>query len=340
MSRILRIGTRGSKLALAQTRAVVSALERANPGTGFDVVVIKTQGDRSGAAGTPFGAGVGVFVREIERALVEGRVDVAVHSLKDVPTDLAPGTSIAAMPKRADARDVLVSRGGLCLADLPMGGKVGTSSARRRAQILMIRPDLEAVPIRGNVDTRLRKVTQGENGLSAIVLAAAGLARLGWKMGTRRYDSANGDIDTDAQEGAEPHNGHVPIFPEYLPVDRFPPCAGQGAVAVQARADDAEANGLAAKVDHPPTRAACETERAFIAALGAGCRTPVGAYATVDGDTLKITGAVYSEDGADCICGEGSGPMADAETIGAGLAESLGAKGAYDLVARTREQVG
>jgi hydroxymethylbilane synthase len=312
MSRILRIGTRGSRLALAQTRAVVGALERAAPGTGFDVVVIKTQGDRSGETGTPGLPGVGVFVREIERALVEGEIDLAVHSLKDVPTETALGTVIAAVPERADPRDVLVSREGLALDRLAPGSRVGTSSARRRAQILRARPDLEAVPIRGNVDTRLRKVAEGENGLSAIVLAAAGLARLGL------IDRAT----------------------EHLPVDRFPPSAGQGAIAVQVRADDVETCELAGCLDHAESRTACEAERSFIATLGAGCRTPVGAYAAADDGAVKITGAVYSEDGTDEIRGEDSGPAGQAAETGARLARRLGARGAFDLVSRAKEQIG
>ena len=309
MSRVFRVGTRGSRLALAQTRAVVSALEKANPGTDFEVAVIKTQGDRSGAAGTPFGAGVGVFVREIERALVEGEIDLAVHSLKDVPTDLAQRTAIAAVPERADPRDVLVSRDGLKLADLAPQSRVGTSSARRLAQLLRARPDLEAVPIRGNVDTRLRKVAEGENGLSAVVLAAAGLVRL------ELIDRAT----------------------EHLPVDRFPPPAGQGAIAVQVRADDADACEIVGRVDHAESRAACEAERSFIAALGAGCRTPVGAYATVEGGTVKLTGAVYSADGDDEIRGDESGPVAEARETGTRLAERLGQRGAYDLVGAARK---
>lgn len=311
MSRVLRIGTRGSRLALVQARMAVDALERANPDAGFELVIIRTEGDRSGAAGAAFGPGVGVFVREIERALIERRVDIAVHSLKDVPTDLAPGAVIAAVPERADPRDCLISREGFPLDDLPPGGRVGTSSARRRAQILRARPDLEAVSIRGNVDTRLRKLEEGRDGLSAIVLAAAGLARL-WLI-----------------ERAT----------EILAVDRCPPSAGQGAVAIQVRADDAEACEIARRIEHGESRAACEAERSFIAALGAGCRTPVGAYATVDNGTVKLTGAVYSQDGADEIRGNESCPVAQARAIGARLAGHLGREGAYDLVATTREQV-
>ena len=311
MSRTIRVGTRGSRLALAQTRGIASALEKANPGASFEIACIKTQGDRSGAAGTPFDAGVGVFVREIERALVEGEIDLAVHSLKDVPTGLATGTVVAAVPERADPRDVLVLREGPSLEDIPPGGRIGTSSARRRAQILRARPDLETVPIRGNVDTRLRKVAEGENGLSAIVLAAAGLARLGL------LDRAT----------------------EHLPLDRFPPSAGQGAIAVQVRADDTKTCGIVEQLDDRDSRAACEAERSVIAALGAGCKAPVGAYARVDGDTLSLLGAVYSEDGSDEIRARASGPVEDAREIGARLAERLGHEGARDLVAAAKEQV-
>jgi hydroxymethylbilane synthase len=312
MSRGVRVGTRGSRLALVQTRAVVGALERANPGTGFEVVVIKTRGDRSGETGAPGLPGVGVFVREIERALVEDHVDIAVHSLKDCPTELAPGTVIAAVPERADPRDVLVSRGGLALKDVPPNSRIGTSSARRRAQVLRARPDLEAVPIRGNVDTRLRKVEKGVDGLSAAVLAAAGLARLGL------VDRAT----------------------EFLPCDRFLPSAGQGALAVQVRADDREAVELAGCLDHAESRTACEAERAFIAALGAGCRTAVGAHATVRGGMVRLEGAVYSQDGSVEIRGEDSGPAGEAAETGARLAGQLGAAGAFDIVSAAKEQVG
>ncbi len=330
MSRTFRVGTRGSRLALAQTRAVVATLERACSEAAFEVVVIKTQGDRSGktVSGTvcakhpsgrpgkrfltPFSPGVGVFVREIERALVEGEIDLAVHSLKDVPTETARGTVIAAVPERADPRDVFISREGLKLAELAPGSRVGTSSARRRAQILRARPDLEAVPIRGNVDTRLRKVAEGENGLSGLVLAAAGLARL------ELVDRAT----------------------QFLTLDRFLPPAGQGVIAIQVRADDREAVELAGCLDHAESRTACEAERAFIAALGAGCRAAVGAHATVEGGTVKLRGAVYSQDGSVEIRGEDSGPAGEAAETGARLARWLGTRGAFDLVSAAKEQVG
>lgn len=310
MKRRFRIGTRGSELALAQARTVVKALERAAPGAAFELAVIRTEGDRSGAAGTAFGPGVGVFVREIERALVERRVDIAVHSLKDVPTDLEAGTVIAAVPERADARDALISRDGATLDSLSPGGRVGTSSARRRAELLRTRGDLEPVPIRGNVDTRLRKLERGEDGIGAIIVAAAGLERTG------RAGRAT----------------------EILPPSSFVPAAGQGALAVEVRADDTEANDVAGRIDHNESRAACEAERAFIRALGAGCRTPVGAHADVEAGALRLTGAVYSNDGAREIRGEESGPASEAARVGTRLAERLGREGAYDLVSASREQ--
>ena len=314
MSRAFKIGTRGSRLALAQAGTVVEALERAEPGASFDLVVIKTQGDRSADAPGARPFGVGVFVREIERALVEHRVDIAVHSMKDLPTDPTAGTLIAAVPERADARDVLVTRDGLAFDQLPRGARVGTSSARRRAELLRARADLDLAPVRGNLDTRLRKLDQGAGGMSAIVVAAAGLARLGLL----------GELEKERNV-------------EFLPLERFPSAAGQGALAVQVREDDAEARDVVGRIDHLASHAACEAERAFIRTLGAGCRTPVGAYAAVAGDAVKLLGAVYSGDGAECVGGEDSGPAAEAAGVGARLAERLVAKGAGELLAAARE---
>jgi len=318
MSRAFKIGTRGSKLALAQAGTVVEALELSAPGASFELEVVRTQGDRSADAPQARSFGVGVFVREIERALVEHRVDVAVHSMKDLPTDVTAGTLIAAVPERADARDVLVTRDGLTFDQLPSGARIGTSSPRRRSELLRARGDLALVPVRGNLDTRLRKLDEGEGGMSAIVVAAAGLARLGLLVGL---------MDAGAEGSTA----------EFLPLERFPSPAGQGALAVQVCEDDDEARDIVGRIDHLASHAACDAERAFIRSLGAGCRTPVGAYATVAGDAVKLLGAVYSADGAECIEGEESGTIAEAERVGARLAEMLVAKGAGELLAAARE---
>ena len=244
----VRVGTRGSRLALAQTELVLSRLRAAHPGVAFELVIVTTQGDANRAAPLA-GMGLGVFVSEIERRLASGEIDLAVHSLKDMPTALPDGMAIGAVPERADPRDVLVCHLGHTLARLPAGARIGTSSPRRAAQIAEYRPDLTIVPIRGNVETRIRKAAGDE--CDGAILAAAGLHRLGL---------------ADA-------------ITEYLPPDRFVPPPGQGAMAVEIRADDARMAALVAAAHHPPTAAAVAAERAFLSILGGGCQVPVGAYA-------------------------------------------------------------
>lgn len=310
MSRIVRVGTRGSALAMTQTKWAMGELEGANPGARFEVVSIKTEGDRSAEVNAPPGIGVGVFVREIERALIAGEIDVAVHSMKDMPTGLTPGTVVAAMPPRVDARDVLVSASGAGLDDLPAGCRVATSSARRTSQLRAARPDLVSIPIRGNVDTRLRKLEDGADGMSAMILAAAGMIRLGFE-------------------------GRIT---QLLPLERFLPSAGQGALAVQVRADDGEARTIASAIDHGETVAAVTAERALLATLGAGCKTPVGVHAFVRGAALRLVAAVYSTDGAEIVYGEEIGPRDDAVALGIRLGGCLGSQGAHRLVAAAKER--
>ncbi|MHC4249494.1 MAG: hydroxymethylbilane synthase [Planctomycetota bacterium] len=307
-ARVLKLGTRGSALALAQARWVAAALEGAT-GVAPELVIIKTEGDRSAEREAPLGSRVGVFVREIEKALLSERVDIAVHSMKDVPTSLAEGTVIAACPEREDARDCVVLRTGNALSDLAPGSRIGTSSARRRAQLLRARPDVEPVPIRGNVDTRLRKVAEAYDGIEGVALAMAGLARL--------------DLGDRASEA--------------LDLERFPTAAGQGALAVQARADDEEAIAAASALDHAPTRAACEAERAFMRSLGAGCRTPVAAHAEVRDGMVGLVGAVYSPDGSREVRGEAQGDAAEAAAVGEKLAAELASRGAGELLELSRE---
>lgn len=250
MSAGLRLGTRRSALALAQARLVADAV-RASTGSVVELVEVTTTGDRSTASLTQLG-GTGVFVSALREALVEGRVDLAVHSLKDLPVDPAAGVVLAAVPERGDPRDVLVARDGLGLGTLPPGATVGTGSPRRRAQLLAARPDLDVVDVRGNVDTRLSYVATGR--LDAVVLAAAGLGRLG------RADEAT----------------------EVLSYEVMLPAPGQGALAVECRAGD-DVTARLAGLDHAPTRAAVTAERAVLGALEAGCSAPVGALATLDG---------------------------------------------------------
>ena len=293
MSSSLRIGTRGSRLALIQAHCVARLLRQADPLLAPEIVAIETRGDRQPEG--HIAPGAGIFAAEVETALLEGRADLAVHSLKDLPVALAPGTVIAAVPRRAGAADVLVSRSGRGLGALPPGSRLGTSSLRRRAQLLRARADLEAVPLRGNVLTRLARVRRGDDGLSAAVLASAGLERLGLLY----------------------------LVGERLPLETFLPCPGQGALAVQARADDGRAIGAARALEHRESRLACSAERAFLAELGLGCSAPVAALATLESGALTLRGAVYAPDPKDDARGEDSGDPAEAEELGRRLARRL-----------------
>lgn len=288
---VLRVGARGSELSLAQTRWVIARLERAHPGVRCEIVTIETHGDRH--AGAMAGLPVGSFVTEIERALLEERIDLAVHSLKDMPTAGPEGLVVAAVPERELPHDVLVTREPVDLFSLPEGFVVGTSSPRRAAQMTRHAPQTQVRPIRGNVPTRLEKLKAGEFG--GIVLAAAGLARLG----------AKGEHE-------------IP-----LPMPPFLPAPGQGALAVQTRAEGA-ARELAAAVDDAWTRAAVEAERAFLAASGGGCHAALGAWAVVEGigeDQLRLSGQMFI--GGEPAEGEVVGPLGRPEAIGAELARRL-----------------
>jgi hydroxymethylbilane synthase len=257
MSRTFVIGARGSKLSLRQVELVSDALRAAHPDLSLEVREIRTEGDRSTAPLAEIG-GLGVFTKAIEDALLAREADIAVHSLKDLPTQLAEGLTIAAVLPRADVRDALVTRDGIPLADLPPGARIGTGSGRRAVLLRALRPDVETAEIRGNVDTRIRKVESGE--YDGAVLALAGLERLGL-----------------ADKAA-----HV------FSVDEMLPAVGQGALAVEVRADDAETLALASPIDDPATRACVDAERAYLARLGGGCRQPVGACAVIDRDQLWL----------------------------------------------------
>jgi hydroxymethylbilane synthase len=249
--------------------------------------------------------GKGLFVREVEDALLRDELDIAVHSLKDLPAVPPPGLVLAAFPPREDARDVLVTRVAGALDDLRPGAVVGTSSPRRRALVLALRPDLAVEPIRGNVDTRLRKL--GAGGFDALVLAAAGLRRLGL-----------------APEHCRP-----------LDPDVFVPAVGQGIIAVEARADDRATLRRLARVDDPSTRACALGERAYLARLGASCNTPMAAHARLEGHTLHMTAIVASEDGRRILRASAAAPAADAERLGQELADTLLARGAAEVTALT-----
>jgi hydroxymethylbilane synthase len=299
----LRLGTRRSALALAQSTTVAEAVRRC--GHDVELVEVVTEGDRSTDAITTLG-GTGVFVTELRQQLLDGRIDLAVHSLKDLPTQAAAGLVVVALPQREDPRDALVSREGVTLAELPSGSRVGTGSPRRTAQLRALGLGLEVVAIRGNVDTRLRKVDDGE--LDAVVVAAAGLARLG------RIDAAA----------------------EILDPGQMLPAPGQGALAVECRADDQTLRDALAVLDDPVTRAATAAERTLLAALEAGCTAPVGALADVavgdDGDEIYLRAVVATTDGSTAIRLSATGPFNDPEGLGRRLAENLLDAGAAGLI--------
>jgi hydroxymethylbilane synthase len=301
------IGTRGSKLALRQVEIILELLRGRNPDTVFETRTIKTEGDTSSASLSQIG-GRGVFVVEIERALLSGEIDIAVHSLKDLPAAETPGLAIAATPPREDIRDALVTRNGASLADLMPGATLGTGSARRAAQVLALRPGLVVLDIRGNVDTRIRKVEDGE--YDATVLALAGLNRL----------------------GLAGRAAHV------FPATDVLPAVGQGAIAVQVRADDHEVVRLVASIDDPATRIAVTAERAFERRLGAGCTAAIAALGTLEPNgALRLRALVGSNELADSappriLRGEMESPPAEAEMLGMRLAEFLIAQGAEELL--------
>jgi hydroxymethylbilane synthase len=308
VSAALRIGSRGSKLALWQAEWVKAALAR--HGTAAEIVVIKTRGDAE--IDRPFQQmeGKGFFTKEIEDALLAGRIDVAVHSLKDLPTKLPDGLSLGAIPERADPRDALIARSGAAtLADLPAGSTLGTSSLRRVAQVRHLRPDLELVPLRGNVPTRVDKVlVRGE--VHAALLACAGLERLG--LGGK-------------------------IAARLDPLEVMP-APGQGALGLELRSDDARSAAALAPLAHPPSAAAVAAERALLATLGGGCQTPVAAYAAGKGEggmgKSRLYGRVTAADGSIQLTASAEIDMADPGGAGHAVARLLEAQGAGKFLAR------
>lgn len=295
MSAPLRIGTRGSQLALAQAEWVRRRLEGANPGLRAELVVIRTSGDRIADVPLHQVGGKGLFVKELEAALLDGGIDAAVHSLKDVPGELAPGLRIAAVPEREDARDVMITRAPGGLAALAAGARVGTSSPRRAALLRALHPHLTVVDLRGNVDSRLAKLDRGE--VDGLVLAAAGLHRLGV---------------------TPPHA--VPCDPR-----QFLPAIGQGALALECAAEPVAARLRA--VEHLPTRRAIDAERAFLITIGGTCTTPLAGHAELDGDRLTLRAAIAHPDGHPVVRGERSGGVADGPRLGTELARALLAEG-------------
>ncbi len=299
----IRIGTRGSKLALWQAEWVASQLR--SFGYSIDLHIISTTGDVSTQPLSQVG-GQGLFTKEIQRELLAERVDIAVHSLKDLPTLPVPTLTLAAVPPRETTADVLVSRDGLQFVELPAGSRIGTGSSRRVAQLRNWRSDVEIVDIRGNVDSRIAKVERGE--VDAIVLAAAGLTRLGLKS-------------------------HIT---EVLPTDRMLPAVGQGALGLECRESDQRTAEALSKLNHPPSHAEVTAERSLLLTMLAGCLAPVAARGTVIGDRIELVAKVLSLDGKNVLHGSMTGDIEQAAAIGAKLAEDMLAKGAAELIATAR----
>lgn len=339
----LVIGTRGSKLALTQSEMMAAALRAAHPGLEVELQIITTKGDRILDVALSAVGDKGLFVKELEIALLDRAVDLAVHSGKDLPSLVPDGLTLAAFPQRADARDVVVLPQAAGAADapavdaalslLPQGARVGTSSLRRACQLRALRPDLQLLDVRGNVDTRLRKLLEGQ--YDALILAAAGLGRLGiWDWGVPQEGGAD-----EASAAAQ-----FPITVIPIPATVMLPAVAQGALAIEARADDPATLQLLAVLDDPATRAAALAERAFLRRLEGGCQVPIAAFAErIAGEAgapdLRLAGLVGSLDGATMVRDTLLGSSADPETIGTTLAEQLLARGADAILAELRAEV-
>ena len=290
-------------MALWQADHLAGLLRAVHPGLVVERSIIVTTGDRTPQGPVWETGGKAVWVKELEAALLAGEVDLAVHSLKDVPAELAPGLALAAIPARADVRDALVSRGGATLADLPAGARVGTTSLRRICQVKALRPDLLLEPLRGNLDTRLRKVADGR--VDAAILACAGLDRLGLSR-------------------------HIA---ERIPVERMLPAIGQGALAIETRAADQATRALCRALANEEAETGVAAERALLQRLGAGCRTPVAGTARLEQGNLQVWGLVGRPDGTTMLYEHVTGPPSAAQTLGQALAEALLARGADRILA-------
>lgn len=303
--RTLVVGTRQSKLALTQTNWVVERLRELEPGLNINRKKIVTKGDRILDVTLSKVGGKGLFVKEIEQAMLNGEIDFAVHSMKDMPSEIPPGLVIGAVPIRENPTDALLSKDGKTLDELPGGAVVGTSSLRRQAQILAYRPDLKVEPVRGNLDTRIRKMKEGQ--FDAILLATSGLKRMGWQ-------------EEICQE---------------LPTDILLPAVGQGALAIQCREDDEELLAVLSKLNHEETARAVCAERAFLNAFQGGCHLPLAAYAELKYDEVHLTGLVAHPDGKNVIKQIFIGK--DAQAAGETLAHLLKEEGAGKLLAMVKE---
>jgi hydroxymethylbilane synthase len=304
----LRIATRRSKLAMWQAEHVQSLLREAHPDLPVELVPMSTQGDRVLDRALAEVGGKGLFVKELEVAMLEGRADFAVHSMKDVPSELPAGFAIVAVLPRANPLDAFISLRYRRFADLPQGARVGTSSPRRQSQLRQARPDLRLELLRGNVDTRLRRLDEGE--LDAILLACAGLERLGIAH-------------------------HVT---EQLDMGLSLPAVGQGVIGIECRADDTRSRAALAALHHPESFTQLSAERAFAAKLGGSCHSPIAAHASLDGGTLTVRGYIGAPDGSETYRDQVSGPAAEAERLGRELAGRMQAAGAETLLERLRQQ--
>ncbi|MBI5378219.1 MAG: hydroxymethylbilane synthase [Thaumarchaeota archaeon] len=302
-----KIGTRGSLLSLAQTNWVISELKKRSPETEFEIVTIKTRGDTDARPLFTINQ-KGIFEKEIDRAVVEKKVDFAVHSLKDIPSELPDDLVLASIPKRESANDIFISKDGSTLQTIKKGSKVGTSSLRRAIQVSRIRPDLIVKPIRGNIETRIRKIDQGE--FDAVVLAQAGISRLG-----------------------------LDVKFEKLSTKDFPPSPGQGAIAIVSRKDNHSLIEILKKIEDLDSRYAVEAERTLSIFVDSGCRFPVGALAEKKGDKLTLNVIVYSVDGSKSINVENTGNFLQAVEIGKQAASELAEKGVAELAKNWREKV-
>jgi hydroxymethylbilane synthase len=308
--RELRIGTRGSQLALFQANWVKENIEQAHFRINVTLIKIKTTGDKIQDAPLAKIGGKGLFVKEIEEALLSKRVDLAVHSIKDVPTEFPDGLHLSAITKREDPRDAFISRNGTSLKDLPAGARIGTSSLRRQAQLLHFRGDLQLIPLRGNLDTRLKKLKT--LGLDGIVLALAGLKRLG--------------LDE-----------HVT---EILPVALSLPAIGQGALGIETRKGDEEVEEKIRFLNDPESSIAVTAERAFLKKLEGGCQVPIAAFGRVEAALLKVEGLVGTTDGKRLIRHHLEGPVEKAESLGTELADILLSQGARQILDEVYQQTG
>ncbi len=306
--RKLKVGSRGSELALVQARSVLSALAERHPSAEIDLVVIRSTGDRVTDRPLNQVGGAGVFIKEIESALLDERIDFAVHSMKDIPSEMADGLVIPATLERLEPRDALVSKRAGALDELPVGAQVATGSLRRRSQLLARRPDAVVSDLRGNVTTRLEKFDRSD--WDGVILAAAGLMRLG------RGDRIR----------------------SLIPIDTMLPAVGQGALALQTRTADEEVRRLLSTLDHRETAVAVTAERSFLRRLQGGCRVPIAAHGVVSADRLRLTGYVGSIDGTRRVRLDSEGSLEEAETLGVALAEQMLAEGAEEILLESRSE--